>query len=129
LQVLGIRGWRRQDGDREDGGPFWGRPGPIRGCGAMEGWMDGCMDTSQRRTAPHYKHNKVLSLQTSAVAVFAPKHSDSYQRHRHILQKPTVKQINSITFAERDSVTRSRPWRLLVQTLCYQQHLASQIQI
>jgi hypothetical protein len=42
--------------------------------------MDGGIDTSQRRTATHYKQNKVLLLQTSAVAVFAPKHSESYQQ-------------------------------------------------
>jgi len=39
LLVLGIGVWRRQDGDRKNGGVLWGTLGSNRGCNAIHEWM------------------------------------------------------------------------------------------
>lgn len=101
LQVLGKRGWGRQAGDGEDGGAFWGRPEPRRGCAAIHGWMDISLHHTTSRIK--YFHYEQAPLQC-----FATKHSESYQWDRPFLHKHTVKQINSTNCVRRDSVTRSR---------------------
>jgi hypothetical protein len=57
LQILG-----REDGGEErkiekNGGNFWGRPRPGRGCSAMDGWMDGLW---LHHIFPHYLINGTI---------------------------------------------------------------------
>ena len=43
-QNLGIRGWRRREKTERNGGVVCGRPGPKKGCSAIDGWLDGWME-------------------------------------------------------------------------------------
>ena len=40
LQLLGIRGWRRRAANRDEWRYLMGRPRPVRGCSAIDGWME-----------------------------------------------------------------------------------------